>query len=77
MPLTLPEHAERADSISRHVKVESHLETISKRNMSTKVRIKQVGCVAEIEREVLPIYLSFSLRLIGASLLQGELTAVR
>lgn len=77
MPLTLPEHAERADSISGHVKVESHLETVSKRNMSTKVRIKQVGCVAEIERKGLPIYLSFPFRLIGALLLQGELTAVR
>lgn len=35
MPLTPPEHAERADSIARHVKVEPHLKTQGKWNMPT------------------------------------------
>lgn len=81
MPLTPPEHAEHTDSISGHVKIEPHLETGNERNMSTisnkkVVRITQISCLADVEREGLSVCLSFPLRLIGA-LFAADRSAVR
>lgn len=84
MPLTPPENAERTDSISRHVKVEPHLETGRERTMSTisnkkVVCITQISCFADIDREGRSVCLSFPLRLTVALFAAGltDRSAVR